>query len=315
MTGRSPSVCSQTALLPAQITVFERGWLSSNNILIHGKAKTTLVDSGYCTHGEQTVALVMHKLAGQSLDLLLNTHLHSDHCGGNAVLQTAYPNLLTSIPPGMANAVDAWDPEALSYMATGQQCPRFKFDALLEPQSTLLLGDRAWQVHSAPGHDPHSVILFEPESKVLISADSLWENGFGVVFPELDGEKAFQEVADTLDLIESLQPKIVIPGHGAIFTDLKASLVAARTRLQSFVESPRKHAKYAGKVLLKFKLLELHRITSKDLSAWALQTPYFKMLHERHFREIKIDLWLHQLAQDLIMSGAATQDGVFIVNT
>jgi hypothetical protein len=30
--------------LPPAIQVFERGWLSSNNILITGRAETTLVD-------------------------------------------------------------------------------------------------------------------------------------------------------------------------------------------------------------------------------------------------------------------------------
>jgi glyoxylase-like metal-dependent hydrolase (beta-lactamase superfamily II) len=28
-----------------------------------------------------------------------------------------------------------------------------------------MLGSRPWQVHAAPGHDPHSVILFEPERR------------------------------------------------------------------------------------------------------------------------------------------------------
>ncbi len=300
--------------LPAQMTVFERGWLSSNNILIRGQSSTALIDSGYSTHSEQTLGLVQHALAGQSLDLLLNTHLHSDHCGGNSVLQAAYPNLHTAIPPGLAKAVENWDPMALSYIPTGQQCPPFVFTSLLQRDSTMLLGDIAWQVHAAPGHDSHSVILFEPDSKVLISADALWENGFGVVFPELEGKQAFLEVAETLDLIESLQPKIIIPGHGSMFTDLEASLVAARTRLRSFVADPRKHANYAGKVLLKFKLLEVHRISSHLIQTWALATPYLKMLHERYFSEIDMNTWLDQLVKDLLRSGAATQDGLFIVN-
>ena len=36
-----------SVLLPASIQVFERGWLSSNNILFTGGAETALVDSGY----------------------------------------------------------------------------------------------------------------------------------------------------------------------------------------------------------------------------------------------------------------------------
>ncbi|MEO6292780.1 MAG: MBL fold metallo-hydrolase [Burkholderiaceae bacterium] len=300
--------------LPAQITVFERGWLSSNNILIRGESNTALVDSGYCTHSEQTLGLVLHALADQPLDVLINTHLHSDHCGGNQTLQATFPHLHTAIPPGLAKAVKDWDPIALTYAPTGQQCPPFKYTSLLEPASSMLLGDSLWQVHAAPGHDTHSVILFESDSKTLISADALWENGFGVVFPELEGEHAFQEVAATLDLIESLQPNTVIPGHGRVFNDAPKALAVARARLQSFIDNPIKHATHAGKVLLKFKLLELHCTIRQDLETWACQTSYFNALHARYFGGIGISTWLEQLIQDLLRSSAARQEGIYIVD-
>src|SRR5512140_799535 len=185
--------------LPPGITVFERGWLSANNVLFHGAGRTALVDSGYATHAGQTVALVGQALAGKSLDLLLNTHLHSDHCGGNAALQAKYAAIETLIPPGQAEHVRHWDPVALTYVPTGQQCPRFRMDGLLQPKTEILLAGRSWHVHGAPGHDPHSVVLFEPVSRVLISADSLWANGFGIVFQELEGQEAFSEVGATLD--------------------------------------------------------------------------------------------------------------------
>ncbi len=179
----------------------------------------------------------------------------------------------------------------------------------------MLLGDSIWQVHAGPGHDTHSVILFEPDSKTLISADALWENGFDVVFPELEGEQAFQEVADTLDLIESLQARIVIPGHGRVFSDLHKALAVAHTKLKSFIDTPIKHATYAGMVLLKFKLLELHRITHHDLGTWACQQPtYFNTLHSRYFSGLDINAWLEQLIQDLLRSGAARQEGIYIAD-
>ncbi len=43
--------------LPAGMQVFERGWLSSNNILFIGEQQAALVDSGYLTHAPQTLAL------------------------------------------------------------------------------------------------------------------------------------------------------------------------------------------------------------------------------------------------------------------
>ncbi|NPC58137.1 MBL fold metallo-hydrolase [Caenimonas soli] len=300
--------------LPSGIVVFERGWLSANNILFQGSGGAALVDSGYCTHAEQTLALVQRALGERPLDLLLNTHLHSDHCGGNAALQMRYPAVQTRIPPGQAEFVRNWDPVALTYVPTGQQCPPFKIEGLLQPGKTVLLGDRSWQIHGSPGHDPHSVILFEAESRTLISADSLWENGFGVVFQELEGERAFDEVAETLDLIETLDPLVVIPGHGKVFTHVAQSLAAARRRLDGFVRDPMKHATHAAKVLLKFKLLEFQRLSMAEFTRWASATAYFGLVHQRWFSEIEQSAWIAQLADDLVRAGAARREGEYLLN-
>ena len=300
--------------LPPDITVLERGWLSANSIVFHGRHGTAVVDTGYCSHADQTLALVHGALAGRALDRILNTHLHSDHCGGNAALQQAWPGVETSIPPGQAAHVRHWDAYALSYTPTGQECPRFRFDTLLQPDTTTLLGDRPWQVHAAPGHDTHSVVLFEPHNRILISADALWENGFGVVFPELEGAQAFAEVSDTLDLIEKLAPRTVIPGHGPVFHDAPRALGVARKRLDGFVQQPLKHALYAAKVLLKYKLLEWQEISVTDLRAWTDATPYFGAMHERHFSDRSQSEWLEGLMNELVRSGAARREGDLLIN-
>lgn len=293
------------AALPPDIIVLERGWLSSNNILLLGHDQCALVDSGYGTHAEQTLALVRAHLATRPLDLLVNTHLHSDHCGGNAALQAAYPALRTYIPPGQAAAVSTWDDRVLSYAPTGQFCPRFSYDRLLTAGDSIRLGARNWEVHAAPGHDPDSVILFQPELRILISADALWARGFGVVFPEIEGVSAFKEVGQTLDLIESLRPRLVIPGHGSVLQDIPDALDYARRRLAQFTAEPLRHAQYAAKVLLKFKLLELQQMTREDLLHWADATSYFHLLQARHFAGMNFDSWIDNLIQDLLRSGAA----------
>jgi len=300
--------------LPAGITVFQRGWLSANNILFHGAGPSALVDSGYATHARQTVALVRQALGGRPLDLLLNTHLHSDHCGGNAALQVEYPGVATLIPPGLAEHVRHWDPVALTYQPTGQQCPAFQMSDVLLPGREIALGDRRWQIHGAPGHDPHSIVLFEPGERLLISADALWSNGFGIVFQELEGEEAFAEVGTTLDLIEALAPRLVIPGHGGIFTDVVGALVAARRRLAGFVADPARHAGHAAKVLIKFKLLEMQRITHADLLSWATTTPYVGVVHRLWFPGISFEAWLVQLGDELVRVQAARREGDSLVD-
>ena len=292
---------------------FERGWLSANNILFTDKYSATLVDSGYVTHQSQTLMLVQNALNGRPLDRLVNTHLHSDHCGGNAILQATYPNIRTHIPPGESKAVAVWDEAALSYEPTGQLCPRFQFDALLQHGQVLRMANLDWQVLAAPGHDPHSVILFEASQRVLISADALWANGFGVVFPELEGVSAFNEVSQTLDLIESLQAKWIIPGHGAIFQDVESALVVARKKLDGFVQNPEKHARYGAKVLLKYKLLELHQIASADFMKWATGIRYIQTLHQTHAPHMSVQDWVQDLLKDLQRSQAlAIQDNLIV---
>ena len=302
------------AMLLADVTVFERGWLSSNNILIQGRDATALIDTGYVTHAPQTLALVEAALQGRALDRVVNTHLHSDHCGGNAALQARYPALRTLIPPGAAPHVRDWDPQALTYTPTGQNCPQFRFDAVLLPGSEIRLGDRLWQVHAAPGHDPHSVILFEPASRLLVSADALWERGFGVVFPELEGFDAFDAVAQTIDLIEALAPAQVIPGHGAVFSGVTEAIARARERLAGFVASPEKHIRHAAKVLLKFKLLEMQTQEFASFVAWAQNTPYFALIAQRHFAGADFAQWIDALIEDLIRAGAAAREGSVIRN-
>lgn len=311
-TAPTPTAPIPTALpanaLPPGVRVFERGWLSSNNVLIDGPEGATLVDSGYASHAAQTVALVEQALQGRPLCQLLNTHLHSDHCGGNAALQARFAGVQTWIPPGQAEAARAWDEAALSFRATGQRCPRFAFDALLQPGQALALGGHAWQIHAAPGHDPHAVLLFEPQRRLLISGDALWPNGFGVVFPELDGEPGFAEVAATLDAIEALQPLLVIPGHGALIAGAPAVALAlerARSRLAQFATQPERHREYAIKVLLKFRLIEWQSAALSDFLAWAEGTPYLQHLHRRHGAGQHLRPWVQQRIDELVRSQAA----------
>lgn len=273
-----------------------------------------MVDSSYCTHAAQTVSLVETCLGTRPLDALVNTHLHSDHCGGNAALQDRYPDLLTLIPQGQAAHVANWDPIALTYSPTGQSCPSFTFTDTLKPGERIQFGSRLWEIHAAQGHDPHSVIFFEPVARVLISADALWENGFGVVFPELEGLAAFTEVAATLDLIERLNPETVIPGHGPIFSYTVETLSLARQRLNAFVNSPPKHAAHAAKVLLKFKLLEVQKQLLEDFVGWAQKTPYLGQIQQKFFPALSLSMWVEQLCTELIKVNAAKREGPYILN-
>ena len=300
-----------------RLTVLERGWLSSNNILIHAAGDepgAVLVDAGHVNHAEQTVALVRHALQGSRLDRIVNTHLHSDHCGGNATLQRAF-GVPVIIPPGGVEAVRAWDASGLTYEASGQRCERFEVTGTMLPGEAFVAGGRRWQVLAAPGHDPDSVMLFDAENGVLISADALWEHGFGVVFPEITGEPGFDDVGAVLDLIQTLPVKVVIPGHGAPFTDVAAALARARSRLAGFQADPARHARHAVKVLIKYHVMEEQRQPLDELLRWAVATPMLGELWARHGarRSASPAAWSEGFVRELVTAGVlGLTDGVVI---
>lgn len=299
------------ATLPASIRVLERGWLSSNNVVLHDDAATgTVIDTGYVTHGAQTVALVRHALEGRRLGRLVNTHCHSDHIGGNAALARAYGCTIT-IPAGEARNVATWDGEALHLDGFGQRCERFTFDATIAAGDTLQMGGFAWQALAAPGHDMDSLILYAPEPKVLISADALWENGFGVLFPELYGEPGLAATRATLDRIATLDVATVIPGHGAVFGGVEAALERAYGRLEAFTRDPERVTRNAFRALVVFYLLDRQAARIDELATLLEQASFFAMLNARSYRLAPGTL-AQKLVAELVAGGALRVDGELV---
>ena len=301
-------------LLPSGIEVFERGWLSANNIFHFGEDDVSLVDSGYYAHQNLTLDLVRNTLKKYHLprlNKLVNTHLHSDHCGGNAALVKAF-DCRVYIPAAEELAVKNWDSTLLSYDNLGQQCPQFIHHGALVPGEELLLGRYLWKILAAPGHDPHSVMLYLAEHCILISADALWEEGFGVIFPELWGEAGFEEVAQTLDLIETLAVDLVIPGHGAPFTGITKSLATARSRLDYLASDPDRNARHGAKVLLKYRLLEWRHRDIQQVYDWITKTP--ALISAAKLLNMDMDEFVQWLPKALVKSGAAKLDGDVLID-
>ena len=175
-----------------------------------------------------------------------------------------------------------------------------------------MLGRYIWQVLAAPGHDPHSVMLYQSEHRILISADALWEEGFGVIFPELWGEPGFEEVAQTLDLIESLPVSLVIPGHGKPFADITQSLTTARSRLDYLASDTDRNARHGAKVLLKYRLLEWRKQHIDLVNQWIARTP--ALISAAKILNMEMSDFVSWLPKSLVKSGAAKIEGDFLVD-
>jgi glyoxylase-like metal-dependent hydrolase (beta-lactamase superfamily II) len=293
--------------------VIERGWVSSNNVvLFDADQSATLVDTGYVTHSEQTLQLVRHALEGRELTRIVNTHLHSDHCGGNALLSRELSTTIT-IPPGHADAVQRWDDAALGFTACGQACDRFNFDAVVRPGEHLIMGGADWQAVASPGHDPHSIVLWNADDRTLISADALWEHGFGAIFPEVEGESGFAEQRAILELIGEMKPRLVIPGHGAPFTEVDQALARAFARLDALEASPERNARNVIKTLLKFHLLIVRDVALEELFRRCGGWHYARLINERYFR-LPFPEFIARSVEELVAGGALRLDNGFVAN-
>lgn len=269
-------------MLPPGIALLERGWLSSNNILLDDAAQPVLVDSGYLTHAPQTLDLLAHALGGRRLAWLVNTHCHADHMGGNAAIRREHRCRL-SVPVGEAPLIERWDEEALLLSYADQHAEPFAFDDTFAPGDTLRMGAFDWQVLAAPGHDTHAVMFYAPEPRVLISGDALWENGFGVIFPQMAGRAtAFAETRATLDAIAALDVAVVLPGHGPAFSAVGPALERAYSRLHGFEEDPGRLGRHCAKVMLTFALLERRRMPLADLPRYVEAVPILRDVNRRY---------------------------------
>lgn len=293
--------------LPDEIVVLERGWLSSNNVLLLDPDTATLIDSGYVAHAPQTVALVRAQLGGRSLARLINTHCHSDHMGGNAAIRRAFGAAII-IPSGYAPTIEAWDEVGLQLAGSGQRAERFGFDAVADAGDRFQLAGLEWEALSAPGHDRHALIFHCAERRILISGDALWANGFGAMFDSVLGVgDALAETRKTLDRIALLAVDIVIPGHGAPFTDFAAALERAYKRIEAFEEDPVRMGKNALRACFTFAMIEHQSMARKSLPDYLAATDLYRTLNERYFR-LPYDVLAQQLVADLVRAGVLEQD-------
>ena len=124
-----------------------------------------------------------------------------------------------------------------------------------------------------------------------------------MIFPELWGEAGFEEVAQTLDLIETLSVNLVIPGHGGPFVDVSKSLATARSRLDFLASDPDRNARHGAKVLLKYRLLEWRRRDLAQVNEWIVKTP--ALMSAAKLLNMNIDEFTQWLPKALVKSGAA----------
>jgi glyoxylase-like metal-dependent hydrolase (beta-lactamase superfamily II) len=300
-------------LLPPQIRVFVRDWLSSNNILLKSAAGHVLIDTGYVRHAPLTLALLASRqgLDGDMLAQVINTHCHSDHMGGNAAVARAY-GCPIAVPEGEAPLIERWDTKGLWLDYAGQTAERFSASDAIAPGSTHVWGDLEWRALAAPGHDMSAIVFHNAKHRILISGDALWENGYGLIMPPAVDPAALPATRATLEMLAALDVDVVIPGHGEPFTDAAGALDRAFSRTAAFEADELRVARHALKVLLTFTLLDRQRIPLSELAAFVERVPIFRDFNARYFN-VAPDVLAERLVGELERANAARREGGALV--
>ena len=295
-------------LLPPQVHVFVRDWLSANNVLLKSPAGHVLVDTGYVRHAPLTLALLAtaRGLGAEPLAQVVNTHCHSDHMGGNAAVARAY-GCGIAVPEGEIAAIEAWDEKSLLLEYADQDAERFTPSGALRAGATYAWGDLEWEAIAAPGHDMGALCFHNAEHRILISGDALWEHGFGFVMPPAVDAAALPATRATLERLAELDVRVVIPGHGEPFGDFDAALDRAMRRVEAFEADPSRLARHALKVILTFTLLDRRALPLADLPDYVERVGIYREFNARFFRMPPAEL-AEFLVAELERAGAVRRE-------
>jgi len=261
---------------------------------------TGMHEPGSLAHLERALDQVNLRL--DHVRLLVCTHAHSDHYGQAAPILERAGCELWMHPDHQHMTRSLKDPEAafarrlevarqsgvpeepLRAWAEARRGHGPGIAALVEPDRELVPGVElrtdhgAWSVHHTPGHAPSHVCLLQPDRRLLISGDHLlgrvslfYDYGWT---PDPAGE-----FLDSLAVVDRLDARLCLPGHGRPFTDVRAHVRAnqelARARIDAVA------AALADGPLTAFEVVP--RVYGEDLgpgnAAWWIQETLCYLTH------------------------------------
>ena len=254
-------------LLPTWVTWQRRPFPDANLLLLHGQ-QPALVDSGFVGHAAETAAWA--DVRAKQLALVVNTHWHADHVGGNAVLQAAGARIAASTED--ARAVARRDPGCCQAEYLDQPVAPYTVDIALDDGQVLRLGDADWQVVRTPGHTAGYLSLWQPDERLLVVGDALSDYDVGWVNLALDGPDATADALASVHRLVDLEPRVMLPAHGPLPADPSAALAAAVRRAQRLIDDPAGAVWYGIRRILAFALMIRSGVPAAEIE------PY---LHER----------------------------------
>jgi cyclase len=167
----------------------------------------TLLTEGRTRHFREEIR---RHTVRDAVTYVVNTHHHSDHTFGNFVFEEATiighavcreEVLAVGLAPTLSDPFVPWGDIRL-------RPPQVTFEDRLQ----INLGStRIELIHVGPAHTRDDVIVWLPHAGVLFAGDVLFNAGTPIL---TDGSLTGSIAA--LDLMESLNPAVIVPGHGEL---------------------------------------------------------------------------------------------------
>jgi glyoxylase-like metal-dependent hydrolase (beta-lactamase superfamily II) len=207
-----------------QITAFIRPSDGANVGLIHTPIGDTLIDSTSSPAEIKALLEAVDIHPGQ-INLVINTHFHSDHTWGNQLFNCPILAHRLCLERMEFNLRDEWSPaEFQAYLAELMQTDPQKAgelrktlqelhitlpDRVFEERFDGEIGGVKFQVIHMGGHTPDSAIVWLPEKFVLFASDLIFQGRYPFVF-----DADIPAWIDALKRLQEYQAEVIIPGHG-----------------------------------------------------------------------------------------------------
>jgi glyoxylase-like metal-dependent hydrolase (beta-lactamase superfamily II) len=196
----------KVAILP--VTPFQQ---NCSLVVCPATQRAAFVDPG----GEIDRLLQALEQSGATLEKILVTHGHIDHCGGVAELAER-----TGVPIEGPQREDAFWIDQLAVQATMFGVPgarRFVPERWLEGGDKVSVGDLEFDVRHCPGHTPGHVIFANAANRIAFVGDVLFNGSIGRSdFPRGDHETLLRSISRELwPLGDDMR---FVPGHGPMST-------------------------------------------------------------------------------------------------
>jgi hydroxyacylglutathione hydrolase len=292
-----------------EIVFLQARWPSANSYLITSNPPV-LIDTGYCTEAARLeAALAAHGVALPDIGLIVNTHSHSDHIGGNSTVQerSHAPIAMHPYEGRPINEGDWWS-TGLRYL--DQEAPPFRVARFLEDGDVLESGGLRLEVMHVPGHSSGSIALYERSRETLIVGDVFHAADVGWINAPIEGAIAVHNAKRSIERLARLPIKTAYSGHGPAITNAAASAQAAIRRIESFIADPRRMALHGMRRVFVFTLMIHGGIAEHDVVPYLGRTLWFPEFCVRYFEDESPEAVAARLRDELLAAGAiAVRDG------